>query len=60
MSAYVFPQDDWFSLSNNLDCNLFTDDMTGEKYMSVYKVIDGQTQATFSLATYKLEQVKEK
>jgi len=52
---YKFPEDDWVSLSSNLDCNLWTDDKTGEKYMSVYEVIDGQTQATFSLATYKLK-----
>jgi hypothetical protein len=56
---YKFPEDDWVSLSSNLDCNLWTDDKTGKKYLSVYEVIDGQTQATFSLATYDLAQVKE-
>ena len=57
MNEYEFPEDNWINLSDNLDCNSWTDDMTGEKYMSVYEVIDKKTKATNTLATYILKQL---
>ena len=44
--------------NKTIDINLFTDDMTGEKFLAIYPVDEsGETDCTKSLGFYKLEEV---
>ena len=44
--------------NKTIDINLFTDDMTGERFLAIYPVDEhGQTDCTKSLGFYKLEEV---
>ena len=71
--ANIYPSDSWGTFnaeseykntngihpSGTIDINLFTDDQTGEKFLSLYPVDDnGQTDCTKSLGFYKLQEVK--
>lgn len=73
MKNLIYPNDSWGTFnaeseykntngihpSGTIDINLFTDDQTGEKFLSLYPVDDnGQTDCTKSLGFYKLQEVK--
>ena len=68
----IYPRDSWgifnaeseykdvkgIHPNKTIDINLFTDDMTGEKFLAIYPVDEhGQTDCTKSLGFYKLQEV---
>jgi hypothetical protein len=68
----IYPNDSWgifnaeseykdvkgIHRNKTIDINLFTDDMTGEKFLAIYPVDkSGQIDCTKSLGFYKLEEV---
>ena len=70
--ANIYPSDSWGTFyaeseykdvegihpDNNVDINLWTDDQTGEKFLSIYPVDeDGQTDCSKSLEFYKLQEI---
>ncbi len=72
--ANIYPSDSWGTFNaeseyknvkgihkdQTIDINLWTDDQTGEKFLSLYPVDeDGQTDCSNSLGFYKLEEVQE-
>ena len=72
--ANIYPSDSWGTFyaeseykdvegihpDNNVDINLWTDDQTGEKFLSIYPVDeDGQTDCSKSLGFYKLQEISE-
>jgi len=69
----IYPNDSWGTFNADseyknvkgihkdqlIDINLWTDDQTGEKFLSLYPVDEnGQTDCSNSLGFYKLEEVK--
>ena len=72
--ANIYPSDSWGTFyaeseykdvegihpDNKIDINLWTDDQTGEKFLSIYPVDeDGQTDCSKSLGFYKLQEISE-
>jgi len=72
--ANIYPSDSWGTFyaeseykdvegihpDNNVDINLWTDDQTGEKFLSIYPVDEnGKIDCTKSLGFYKLQEVQE-
>ena len=72
--ANIYPSDSWGTFcaeseykdvegihpDNNVDINLWTDDQTGEKFLSIYPVDeDGQIDCSKSLGFYKLQEMSE-
>jgi len=70
--ANIYPSDSWGTFcaeseykdvegihpDNNVDINLWTDDQTGEKFLSIYPVDeDGQIDCSKSLGFYKLQEI---
>jgi len=70
----IYPNDSWGTFNaeseyknvkgihkdQTIDINLWTDDQTGEKFLSLYPVDEnGQTDCSNSLGFYKLEEVQE-
>jgi len=70
--ANIYPSDSWGTFyaeseykdvegihpDNNIDINLWTDDQTGEKFLSIYPVDeDGQIDCSKSLGFYKLQEI---
>jgi len=68
----IYPNDSWGTFNaeseyknvkgihkdQTIDINLWTDDQTGEKFLSLYPVDEnGQTDCSNSLGFYKLEEV---
>ena len=68
----IYPSDSWGTFnaeseykkvkgihpSKTIDINLWTDDQTGERFLSLYPVDEnGQTDCTKSLGFYKLQEV---
>ena len=69
----IYPNDSWGTFNaeseykdvkgihkdQTIDINLWTDDQTGEKFLSLYPVDEnGQTDCSNSLGFYKLEEVQ--
>jgi len=69
----IYPNDSWGTFNADseyknvkgihkdqlIDINLWTDDQTGEKFLSLYPVDEnGQTDCSNSLGFYKLEEVQ--
>jgi len=72
--ANIYPSDSWGTFNaeseykdikginkdQTIDINLWTDDQTGEKFLSLYPVDEnGQTDCSNSLGFYKLEEVQD-
>jgi hypothetical protein len=72
--ANIYPSDSWGTFNaeseyknvkgihkdQTIDINLWTDDQTGEKFLSLYPVDEnGQTDCSNSLGFYKLKEVQE-
>jgi len=72
--ANIYPSDSWGTFNaeseyknvkgihkdQTIDINLWTDDQTGERFLSLYPVDEsGQTDCSKSLGFYKLEKVQE-
>lgn len=70
----IYPNDSWGTFNaeseykdvkgihrdQTIDINLWTDDQTGEKFLSLYPVDeDGQIDCSNSLGFYKLEEVQD-
>jgi len=70
----IYPNDSWGTFNaeseyknvkgihkdQTIDINLWTDDQTGERFLSLYPVDEnGQTDCSNSLGFYKLEEVQE-
>ena len=72
--ANIYPSDSWGTFNaeseyknvkgihkdQTIDINLWTDDQTGERFLSLYPVDEnGQTDCSNSLGFYKLKEVQE-
>jgi len=59
VKAWEYPEDDWISMGDNFDMNMWTDDIDGKMRISIYAVRNGQTDAVFPLSSYEVIKTKE-
>ena len=50
VKAWEYPEDDWISMGDSFDMNMWTDDIDGKMRISIYAVRNGQTDAVFPLS----------
>lgn len=51
---WEYPEDDWVSMGEHCDMNMWTDDIDGKMWISIYAVRNGETDTLRSLATYRV------
>jgi len=51
---WEYPEDDWVSMGEHCDMNMWTDDIDGKMWISIYAVRNGETDTLHSLATYRV------
>ena len=56
---WEYPEDDWVSMGEHCDMNMWTDDIDGKMWISIYAVRNGQTDAVFPLSSYEVIKTKE-
>lgn len=56
---WEYPEDDWISMGDTFDMNMWTDDIDGKMRISIYAVRNGQTDAVFPLSSYQVIKTKE-
>ena len=59
VKAWEYPEDDWISMGDTFDMNMWTDDIDGKMRISIYAVRNGQTDAVFPLSSYEVIKTKE-
>tara|TARA_R110000765_G_scaffold124102_1_gene221166 strand:- start:9 stop:227 length:219 start_codon:yes stop_codon:yes gene_type:complete len=52
---WEWPEDDWVNLGEHCDMNMWTDDIDGKMWLSIYAVRNGQTDTCKELCTYRME-----
>ena len=59
VKAWEYPEDDWISMGDSFDMNMWTDDIDGKMRISIYAVRNGQTDAVFPLSSYQVIKTKD-